>query len=337
MAAIDWVRGIGTARLDPARMRGLARRASWVVLVMAIAYVAASVVSAALLDRFMVPAMASITRGMRAHVEAKASSSSSGPSGNYRDIEKSIKDRNLFNSAGDFPDESALEGRKDDKKAGAFDINAPCAKPSTPMELLGTIYLDAGGSVATVMEQGLQEADVYKEGDALLGNDAAQIAKIERNRVIINNGGIKECLELASAKLPPNGTPGSGSGTGASTGSANPAEATAGANSECMLDEKYVQDELGPGFGTIIQKARLVPNTTDNQMNGFKIFAIDQASLLAKVSLQNGDIITQVNETSLKQPEQGFALYQAFQDEKEVRIHILRRGTTPMMITCRIK
>ena len=98
-----------------------------------------------------------------------------------------------------------------------------------------------------------------------------------------------------------------------------------------------MQDELGPGFGTIIQKARLVPNTTDNQMNGFKIFAIDQASLLGKTGLQNGDVITQVNETSLKQPEQGFALYQAFQDEKEVRIHILRHGTTPMMITCRIK
>ena len=104
-----------------------------------------------------------------------------------------------------------------------------------------------------------------------------------------------------------------------------------------MLEEKYVQDELGPGFGTIIQKARLVPNTADGQMNGFKIFAIDQASLLGKTGLQNGDIITQVNETSLKQPEQGFALYQAFQDEREVRIHILRRGTTPMMITCRIK
>ena len=106
---------------------------------------------------------------------------------------------------------------------------------------------------------------------------------------------------------------------------------------DCAFDEKYVQDELGPGFGTIIQKARLVPNTTDAQMNGFKIFAIDQSSLLGKTGLQNGDIITQVNETSLKQPEQGFTLYQAFQDEREVRIHILRRGTTPMTITCRIK
>jgi type II secretory pathway component PulC len=74
----------------------------------------------------------------------------------------------------------------------------------------------------------------------------------------------------------------------------------------------------------------------DNVMNGFKIFAIDSASLLGKTGLKNGDIITGVNDTSLKQPEQGFALYQAFQDEKEVRINI-QRGGTPMTITCRIK
>ena len=93
-------------------------------------------------------------------------------------------------------------------------------------------------------------------------------------------------------------------------------------------------------LATIIQKARLVPNTQDNQMTGFKIFAIDQASLLGKTGLKNGDVITAVNDTSLKQPEQGFSLYQEGVpgDEKEITIQdILRGGTTPMTITCRIK
>jgi hypothetical protein len=40
--------------------------------------------------------------------------------------------------------------------------------------------------------------------------------------------------------------------------------------------------ELGPGFGTIINAARLVPNTVDNQVNGFKIFAIDPAACLRR-------------------------------------------------------
>jgi type II secretion system protein C len=214
-------------------------------------------------------------------------------------------------------------------------------KPSVQVDLVGTIYMGEGGnSLATLMEQGYSEADIYREGDTIVGNDQAVIARIERNRVILNNNGVKECIELASEAKKAGGSgfpevaPSPGDTSGSPPPDAGPAPTGSG---DCLLEEKYVQDELGPGFGTIIQKARLVPNTVDNQMNGFKIFAIDQGSLLGKAGLQNGDIITQVNDTSLKQPEQGFTLYQAFQDEREVRVHILRRGTTPMMITCRIK
>jgi type II secretion system protein C len=97
-----------------------------------------------------------------------------------------------------------------------------------------------------------------------------------------------------------------------------------------------VNQELGPGFGTIIQKARLVPNNKDAAMNGFKIFAIDKNSMLAKAGLQDGDILIRVNKSALKQPEQGFVMYQAFQDENEVRLSILRRGKQKTII-CRIE
>lgn len=310
-----------------------------VALVIGGAYVMASFVSAYLMSGMMTSALSALNRLSTKQV-AVASINLSAQD-NYRDIEKAIKDRNLFNSTGEFPDESNPDAKKDERKSGAFDINAPCTKPTFNAELVGTIFIDGGTSVATLQEQGYSESDIYKEGDAIVGNENAAIVKIERNRVIINNNGVKECLELASAAKGPKKDgfgsfpdPGTTS-TPTPTPSAEPAPAASGG--DCAFDEKYVQDELGPGFGTIIQKARLVPNTTDAQMNGFKIFAIDQSSLLGKTGLQNGDIITQVNETSLKQPEQGFTLYQAFQDEREVRIHILRRGTTPMTITCRIK
>ncbi len=310
-----------------------------VLLVMALAYVFASGFSAFLVSGLMSKAMASLNRANRRQGEANITSFSS-PSSNYHDLQKTIKDRNLFNRSGEFPDESmaAVKAGKD-RKASSFDINAACSKSSVNVELVGTIYLNGGASIATLQEQGYGESDIYREGDLIIGNEGAQIAKIDRNRVILNNNGVKECLELiiVSKKiLEGEGTTASGALAGGA-GANRSGEAPTNVENTCLLDEKYVQDELGPGFGTIIQKARLVPNTADGQMNGFKIFAIDQASLLGKTGLQNGDIITQVNETSLKQPEQGFALYQAFQDEREVRIHILRRGTTPMMITCRIK
>ena len=305
--------------------------------IIGLGYVAASAVSAYFMSDMMGSALLALNR-LSARDVAVASVNFAVAE-NYRDLRKVIVDRNLFNSAGDLPDESSPDsGEK--KPTSAFDINAPCSKPTVNVELVGTIYMGETGSIATLQEQGYSESDVYRQGDLVVGNEKAAIVKIERNRVILNNNGVKECLELAAEKKgrPNDGFPdvaGSGQvqGGGGGGGDQTPPASTG----DCSLDEKYVQDELGPGFGTIIQKARLVPNTTDNAMNGFKIFAIEGGSLLSKVGLQNGDIITQVNDNSLKQPEQGFTLYQAFQDEREIRINILRRGTTPMTITCRIK
>lgn len=336
---MNWEQVVSSLTVNRARLHGATRLLIHGVLVLAGSYVLASSISAFLMTKLMTNALGAFNRMSKR--EAAATSLSMGGGDNYRDIEKAIRDRNLFNSAGEFPDESKPDS-KGEKKTGTFDINAPCSKPTVNVQLVGTIYLASGGSVATMQEQGYSESDIYKEGDLIVGSDATSIVRIERNRVVLNNNGVKECLELAtggpkqagggfpevSASQPPAGSevPGAGGGESASGGS-----------TEVTFDEKYVRDELGEGFGTIIQKARLVPNTTDNQMNGFKIFAIDQSSILGKIGFQNGDIITQVNETSLKQPEQGFAVYQALQEEREVRFHMLRRGTTPITITVRIK
>jgi general secretion pathway protein C len=312
--------------------------ARWVALLLGVSYLLAVVVSSWLVSGMTSTALAALGR-MTARTAA-ASLTTTASAISHRDIEKAVKERNIFNSSGEFPNEADPDAKGEEVKASNFDINAPCVKPTVQVDLVGTIYLDGGNSLATLMEQGYSEADIYREGDAIVGNEQAIVARIERNRVILNNNGVKECIELAATdkKTAGSGFPDVQPSTGSPEGG-GPVDAppVAGGSSDCVLEEKYVQDELGPGFGTIIQKARLVPNTVDNQMNGFKIFAIDQGSLLGKAGLQNGDIITQVNDTSLKQPEQGFTLYQAFQDEREVRVHILRRGTTPMMITCRIK
>ena len=330
---MDFEQLANSLNLSRERLQGVTRTAGRVALVVAVAYIGASFVSGFVMSSMLTKAVTAFNQMSRKRVTS--ASMSLGNPENYHSLEKAIKERNLFNSTGEFPDERDPE-EVAENKASSFDINAACAKPTINVDLVGTIYLGDHDSVATLQEKGYSEADVYREGDAIIGNEQVSVAKIERNRVILNNNGVKECLELKveGPKRPPDGFPNVSPSAvpGADARSDMPS-----AGGDCNFDEKYVQDELGPGFGTIIQKARLVPNTTDNQMNGFKIFAIDQSSLLGKTGLQNGDVITQVNETSLKQPEQGFALYQAFQDDKEVRIQILRKGTTPMMITCRIK
>lgn len=336
---LDFERFSSLLSLAKDRVSGITRSLMVVVVVLSGSYIAASGLSGYLMSSMMGKAMQAFTR--MSVKKGPGANANFQITNNYRDIEKSIKERNLFNSTGEFPSEAAADSKTESKKPD-FNINAPCNKPTVNVALIGTIYMgETGISIATLQESGYSESDVYKVGDNVVGFEQASIVKIERNKVILNNGGVKECLELAGYVQKkesdgfPNVSPTSNPDL-AKTGQSGESPEPTTNSGDCSLEENSVRDELGPGFSIIIQKARLVPNTTDNQMNGFKIFAIDQTSMLGKTGLQNGDIITQVNETSLKQPEQGFTLYQAFQDEKEVRIHILRRGA-PMMITCRIK
>lgn len=320
------------------KLQATGKVAGAVLLVISGAYISASVANGYIMSGMMSQAMQTFNR-MSTRKDAAANASFTIVN-NYHGIEKAIKERNLFNSSGEFPVETSSDSKTETKK-GDFNIDAPCNKPSVNVSLVGTIYMGEGAtSIATLQESGYSESDVYKVGDVIVGHEQASVVKIERTKVIINNAGVKECLELAGyvQKQDSDGFPAvaPSSDSGIALTSGNAEGVPQGTGNDCSFDENYVRDELGPGFSIIIQKARLVPNTTDNQMNGFKIFAIDQGSLLGKTGLQNGDIITQVNETSLKQPEQGFTLYQAFQDEREVRVHILRRGA-PMMITCRVK
>jgi len=249
---------------------------------------------------------------------------------NYREFKKPILDRNIFNSSGEYPKEE-LERKGGGDGRPVFDINSPCQPCTLNLELVGTIYLGSREkSLATVREKGQADADVYRVGDGIIGNEDALVAGVDRNELIINNKGTKECLSLVSEleKQLASGQVAGGTSLGGGGGDQAP---------PVMVDGPYVESELGAGFGKIINAARLVPNTVDNQINGFKIFAIDPSSLFAKVGLLNGDVITQVNDASLKNPDQGFALYEAFRNEREVRISVLRNGTTPQMITVRIK
>jgi len=335
---LDLERLASLLNVSKEKLSGLFRSLAIVALVLSGSYICASSLSGYLMGGMMGKALQAFNRMA---VKNDASSNVNfAVSNNYRDIERSIKDRNLFNSSGEFPSEAVAEIKAETNKSD-FDMSAPCNKASVNVALVGTIYMGEGGtSIATLQESGYSESDVYKVGDNIVGFEHASIVKIERNKVILNNAGVKECLELSGYVQKqetdgfPNISPTSNPESARVVETNEPEQPDSGG--DCSFEENFVRDELGPGFSIIIQKARLVPNTTENQMNGFKIFAIDQASLLGKTGLQNGDIITQVNETSLKQPEQGFTIYQAFQDEKEVRILILRRGS-PMTITCRIK
>ena len=323
-----WFKDTGTRGLQR-----IERNVTIGVSVVGGAYLLASIASALLMSSMMTSIMSARARlGVRTADDAGAESFRPAPA-NMRDVAKSIKERNLFNSEGAFPEEKFGTGTK--ASGSIFDINAPCRPTSLPIELLGTIYLgDRLKSIATVHDKAYSEADVYRVGDEIYGNEGARVAAVERQTLIIDNNGTKECIELdKSANGQANdGFPSFGGGEFGGTPSAG-----GGGGAEVALESSYVESELGPGFAKIMDAARFVPNTTEGGgINGFKVFSIKSGTIFSRIGLQNNDVITQVNDTSLSRADQGFAFYQAMQDEKEVRLQILR-GNSPVNVVVRIK
>lgn len=248
---------------------------------------------------------------------------------NYRDVRKAVLDRNIFNSSGEVPD----KGEHGDESGGRnIDMAGQCNNPTLDLKVVGTIYLGGNDSIVSVREANYSQSDNYRVSDYIIGHEGVQVVAIERGQMIVDNNGTKECYKIEKTKTKV-----------AKKSSYKPKEKIKTSTSEeatesgaVVLDSAWVESELGPGFSKIIQSARLVPNSTGDRVNGFKIFAIKSGTLFSKIGLKNGDIIQKVNDTSLEQVEQGFALYQTFQEDQEIVFNIIR-SQKPHTITVMIR
>ena len=264
---------------------------------------------------------------------------SHSPSFNYFDFHRNVLQRNLFNSLGEVPQgEDAPNQQKDN--------SGSCTPTTLSLRLSGTLlHEDPLMSVATLVDLNHRLTDSYRQGDRLLDHPAT-VLSIERNRIILDHQGKRECLEITSqdkggdsnysASLAP--PPERVTGLELATSPAKADEtSSASGDKVVVLKDSYVEGQLGEGFAKIIQAARLVPKQdASGNPEGFRIFSIKPGTILTRIGLKNGDVLNQINSTSLTQPEEGFALYQALQDENEITIYLKREGK-PQTIKVRVE
>ncbi len=321
--AIRWDDITEYLRKNDKTVKVVLHHASICAAILFVAYMIASIVSSVTV---MFLADAAVRRPTAQEV-ANVKRPKIGSDTNYTALRKTVVDRNVFNSSGELPDE-ALEG--DGGKSGQFNPNDVCHKSSMPLALMGTIYLGSSGdSLATIKDSGYNEADIYRKGDRIIGYEQALIYDIQHQKVILNNNGVKECLDVQPVK-------GINLGTTPVAGGSSPGGGGGGSTSY-TLEASYVEDALGPGFSKILEVGRLVPEIKDGQQKGFKLVGVKNESLWRRVGLNSGDVITAVNGISMAQPDQGFAVYNALQDQREIRIEFLKNGTDPSTSTVEIK
>lgn len=246
-------------------------------------------------------------------------------------LKKEIIQRNIFNSDGKL----APEPVKDEQRTVGKDLtinfeNISCSSEELPVQITGTIFAsNPKNSLVILKDAKIAEADVYKPGDAIIDHEDYEIYKIERGSLQVRKGNTKICVALTGYSKSSEKTD-----VGADTASA---PKKSGESKEFEFDAAFISQEIGPGYATILNCAKLIPDIdVAGKMQGFKMISIATSCLFDRIQIQNGDVLTEVNGVSLKDAGQGFKIYQSLQEERTTTINILRNGE-PITRIVRVK
>ena len=240
--------------------------------------------------------------------------------GDYRVIQQ----RNLFN-AHPKPTSAPPAAPVSAPAGGPAVPLAPAALPPLQLTLIGTAVIQEGTSFAVIELN--RETKVVPEGQAV--TEGAILAQVLADRIRVDRQGtIQEYLlyppETAKQSAPrdrrrrtpvkPEPVAEESSDTIRSVG-----------KDKWLIDSREVEDATA-NMSRLMTQVRVVPNFTDGQPDGFKVFAIRPGSLFAKIGLQNGDVLKRINGVEIQGPEQAFEAYQRLKDDTSIQIDLSRRN-----------
>ncbi|MFZ5874961.1 MAG: type II secretion system protein GspC [Nitrospirota bacterium] len=195
-----------------------------------------------------------------------------------------------------------------------------------PFILIGTGTGEGADSYAVLEDRTTREQQVYRLRDTV--RDGAVLAKVDRNQAVLRLGTQEQILSIYSDGTQDVAPPGPGASP-ATRPTTDPATATTGIRqvqpNQWVLDKQEVNAALG-NLSQLLTKARVVPNFSDGKPDGFKIFSIAPDSLYAKIGLQNGDVLQQINGVEIKDPENFMRVFQQLKDEPRIALDFVRNN-----------
>ena len=231
-----------------------------------------------------------------------------------------IQERNLFNAN---PRPAVAKAPEPVRRAEPPPQVRPANLPPLGIKLVGTAVLEGGRSFALV--QAGSEMRIVLEGDEVA--EGAVLQKVLPDRIRVTRGDTtEEILLFQTAK-----EAATARAEAAAERRAAVQEAAAGDTVERVTDDKWVIDrreieQAQANISKLLTQVRVVPNFTNGQPDGFKVFAIRPGSLFAKIGLQNGDVIKRINGVEIQGPDEAFEAYQRLKDETTIQIDLVRQN-----------
>jgi general secretion pathway protein C len=215
-------------------------------------------------------------------------------------------------------------------------VSDPSQVPLTSMalQLVATnVSLDPGLSFASVVNSETSFQGGYRVGDKIPG--AGPVKSIHFKYIDFENSGRVERLVLVGV-------------TGPVVAAAQVTETVAAAPPGDGVAKDELQEALDSGIKkiddtnyeidrslvdkalanpmAIAKGARIVPSVKDGKSDGFKLYAIRQNSVYAKLGLSNGDTLQSINGFDLTSAEKALEVYTKLREASSLEVTLTRRG-----------
>jgi general secretion pathway protein C len=204
-------------------------------------------------------------------------------------------------------------------------------KTGLRLKLVGTLVANRKQwSLANIEDVNSHDVKVYMVSDHVQG---AEIIDIERWRVLINNNGRKEFIDMepgdGSTAVAPYTPPVVAQRT---VNDAPPPSAAIGSSIRAITEDHYEipKEEINrtlSNLNDVAMQARIVPAFKDGVAVGFKLFSIRPDSLYTKIGVQNGDVIRRINGYEINSPDKALEVYSKLKESSRIEIEIDRNGS----------
>lgn len=235
---------------------------------------------------------------------------------------QAILDRNLF-GAQVLSDEIITEEIEPDE-----DLQ----ETRLPLKLLGTVSsTDQIVASAAIENSRKRTHEVVKVGDRLADFPEVVVFRIDRGRVVLQNGASREELTMNEdllASAPKVNTP---KPAPRPSRRATPKRERGKKSAKDRL--KDLADQAGvTGAAALFSQARVLPKYKDGQMVGIEISQIEADSFYEQVGLEEGDMLTNINGITIDTPAATQKLLEAFTSEAPLVAEVTGPGGAPRTI-----
>lgn len=204
--------------------------------------------------------------------------------------------------------------------------------PQTPLDLkLQGIYYNKADphSSYAVITNPEGKTKVYRQGETIDSEQQAVIHTIELKHVVLMRNQRQEIIRFPEPPTKSAHTNNSTSATMPTTtrsesNAIESAEQTTQLSPEQLL--AHYQQQLQTDPTVLTQLVRINPVNDGDRLMGYRLRPGQDATLMAKLGLQTGDIVTMINGVALDSPMKALGLVQQLATTEQLNVQLLRNG-----------